>query len=156
MGVIAIKTITGSPDYQIQREWECGSFDLLQDSDPGNGWTELSRDCDQWPQGRRTLYPYASGNNGSGAATNPPLFATFRKYFPETTDAEVDELDFSDVNAGVLPSAPCQSLRLYQNGKKLPCEAYSIDYGTAIVTISAGWMVPGASYEVDFDAAVSA
>ncbi len=59
--VLAYKIISG---YTIQKQFECGQFDILQESDPGNGWVEISRDCDAWLPARWSLYPYASGNNG--------------------------------------------------------------------------------------------
>jgi hypothetical protein len=151
MGVIASKIIGGTA---ILRNWECGTFDLLQASDPGNGWVEISRDCDAWPKSRWTLYPYASGNNGQGQSAPPlgNLEVTFRKYFPNETDDTISELDFSDINEARLPASMCTKFRLYQNGKKLPCEAYSTDYGTTIITILEAWRVPGAAYEGEFDA----
>ena len=151
MGVIASKIIGG---IAILRNWECGTFDLLQASDPGNGWVEISRDCDAWPKSRWTLYPYASGNNGQGQSAPPlgNLEVTFRKYFPNETDDTISELDFSDINEGRLPASMCTKFRLYQNGKKLPCEAYSTDYGTTVITILEAWRVPGAAYEGEFDA----
>ena len=151
MGVIASKIIGGTA---ILKNWECGTFDLMQLSNPGNGWVEISRDCDAWPKSRWTLYPYASGNNGQGQ-TGPPLgnlIVTFRKYFPNETDDTIEDLDFSDINEGRLPASMCTKFRLYQNGKKLPCEAYATDYGTTVVTVSEAWRVPGAAYEGEFDA----
>lgn len=152
MGVVASKIIGGTA---ILRNWECGTFDLLQASNPGNGWVEISRDCDAWPPRRWTLYPYASGNNGQGTAGPPAggFSITYRKYFPDDdTDSTISDLDFSDINGGVLPASMCTKFRLYQNGKKLPCEAYTTDYDASTVTILEAWRVPGASYEGEFDA----
>jgi len=148
--VIAYKIIGGTA---ITRNWECGTFDLLQESSPGNGWVEISRDCDAWPQRRWSLYPYASGNNGQGSIAPPAGNFTikFRKYFPNTEDDTVSVLDMSDINAGILPSSPCTHLWVIQNGKPLPCEAYTIDYGTSEIAISSAWQAPGMSYEVRFD-----
>jgi len=152
MGVLAYKIITGTPDYTVERDWNCGNFDLLQESQPGNGWIEISRDCDAWPQSRRTLNPYASGNNGKGGASPPAQSGPrWRKYFPELGDVEASSLDFSDVNSGYLPTSMCGNFDLFQNGKKLPCEAFTVDYPTSIVTIVSAWRVPGASYEAIYD-----
>ena len=150
MGVIAIKVISGT---QVQHEFECGAFDLMMESDPGNGWAEVSRDCDAWVD-RWGLYPYASGNKGrSGAfpsspASDPRL--PFRKFFPAVDDEFTAVLDFSDINNGILPLTPCSQMFLYQNGKKLPCEAYTVNYGTSALTVAEAWRVPGAAYEAQY------
>ena len=148
MGVLAFKIIGGTA---IKRNWECGTFDILQASSPGNGWVEISRDCDAWPQRRWTLYPYASGNNGAGQYSPPigNIQIDFFKYFPVSDDTQLDDLDMSDINAGVLPSNPA-SLKVYQNGKKIPPIGYTIDYTASTVSIVTDWQVPGASYEVVF------
>jgi len=146
MGVLASKIIDGD---SVIRNWECGSFDLMGESDPANGWVEISRDCDSWP-GRRTLYPYASGMHTGGTgvqATSLDSGVPFRKYFSNTTDTILTDLDFSDINSGVLPSTPCSQMTLYQNGVKIPCEAFSVDYSLSTITINGEWQVPGAAYE---------
>jgi hypothetical protein len=114
--VIAYKIIGG---IAITRNWECGTFDLLQESSPGNGWVEISRDCDAWPQRRWNLYPYASGNNGQGSIAPPAGNFTikFRKYFPNTEDDTVSVLDMSDINAGILPSSPYTRMRVVIMGR---------------------------------------
>lgn len=151
MGVLASKIIGGTA---VLRNWECGNFDLMQANNPANGWTVISRDCDAWPKRRWTLYPYASGNNGQGQAGPPggALTVKFRKYFQTLTDTTRETLDMSDINGGLLPSAPCTHLWVIQNGKPLPCEGYTIDFDTALITILEDWRAPGASYEVRFDA----
>lgn len=146
MGVLAFKVISGTP---VTREWECGTFDLMDESDPSHGWTEISRDCDSWPR-RRTLYPYASGmhtGGRTGSATTLDASVPFRKYFANTTDTILTSLDFSDINGGILPVSPCAQMELYQNGLKLPCEAYTVDYSLSTISILTAWLVPGAAYE---------
>lgn len=154
MGVVAIKLVSGQ---RIQFEFECGAFDLMMDTDPANGWEEVSRDCDAWVN-RWERYPYASGShrggvNGSQMAMPEPGFP-FRKYFPADGDNFTATLDFSDINEGILPITPCSQMWLLQNGKKLPCEAFTINYTTSVLTILEIWRVPGAAYEAIYTAPV--
>jgi hypothetical protein len=154
MGVLAIKTISG---VVLKFEFECGTFDLAQENGGLDGWVEISRDCDRWPATRTTLTPYASGNK----AQSKFLYdfserVGHRKYFPHSGDDIIETLDMSDVNGGKLPSTPCVWMTIMQNMvRKIPCEAYTIDYTTSIITIAEEWRVPGASYEVTFFAPVA-
>ncbi len=152
MAVTAYKIIALPSEHTVQREWECGTFDLMNDTDPGNGWVELSRDCDAWRQQRRTLVPFASGNNGLGQVTNPyiPAMLRFYKPFIAAENEIITELDLSDINGGVLPSDLCAYFDLSQNGKEIPCTALTADYGTSIVAIDPLWQVMGANYYVKF------
>jgi len=146
MGVVAYK-VFGPPDTTVVNEFECGQFDLLQEYQPGNGWTEISRNCDNMPIDRRTLRPYASGWNNSGYA-NPaiPSRLPFEKAFIAAEDEILLTFDFSDINGGFLPSGLI-GFSLYQNGKYIPSRALTADYGTSIVTLSSEWGVPGANYD---------
>lgn len=156
MAVRAYRTITDGPNtYQIEHTFECGQFDLIQESNPGI-WTEIWRDCDLGTKTRRTLWPYASGLKGV-VDVDVTLSSRARhwKYFQGTNDDFTANLDLSDINDGVLPSGFCTWMEVYQNGKKLPCRAYSVNFATATVTIDGEWRVPGASYEVIFWAAPS-
>lgn len=75
----------------------------------------------------------------------------FRKYFPGQFDEDfVSLLDLSDVNSGLLPVDYCVWMEVIQNGKKLPCEAFSVNFALSSVEIESEWTVPGASYEVIF------
>lgn len=113
--VLAYKIISG---YTIQKQFECGQFDILQESDPGNGWVEISRDCDAWLPARWSLYPYASGNNGGYfSSSNGTVVPEFAKYFEILDDTQLTELDLSDINSGVLPSNPSARMGIFQNGK---------------------------------------
>ena len=153
MAVVTYKIIDG---ITVQRQWECGQYDLLQETSPGNGWIEISRDCDAWMPSRWTLYPYASGNNGKYLAT-PIVGAVplkFRKYFPNDTDDTITELDISDVNGGVMPSDMCSYFWCIQNGKPLPCEALTWDSSIGKVYISSAWQVPGAAYECRWEVGI--
>ena len=147
MAVKAYKVISGK---KVEALFECAYFDSMQLG--GGGWTEIWRDCDQYTQKRRTLWPFASGPKSyldlEVAVADTRL--KHRKYFPSDDDNWTSELDLSDVNSGVLPSDGCIWMEVWQNGKKLPCEAYTVDFGTAIVTINEAWRVPGAAYEVLF------
>jgi hypothetical protein len=149
VAVLATKTLFGFP---VQRYFECGQFDLLQEN--GGGWTELWRDCDVWTAQRRTLWPFASGPKGTANAVVVSIADTrtrFRKYFPALADEEYKSaLDLSDVNSGLLPIDYCVWMEVQQNGKCLPCEAFSVNFALATVNIEAEWQVPGASYEVKF------
>lgn len=149
MAVLATKVLFGKP---ATRYFECGQFDILQES--GGGWTELWRDCDIWTSARRTLWPFASGPKGSASAVVVSIADTrtrFRKYFPATADEEfMSVLDLSDVNSGLLPVDYCVWMEVLQNGKKLPCEAFSVNFALSRVEIESEWTVPGASYEVIF------
>lgn len=149
MGVLAYKIMSIPPDVTIQREWECGTYDLMVESGNADGWTEVSRDCDKWPS-RQTLYPYASGMHTGGnsvIATTLDPGIPFQKEFPNTDDSIITELDFSDMNGGVLPVSPCSQMWLYQNGVKMRCGQYVVDYGTATIAIVSDYQVPGAAYE---------
>lgn len=152
MGVLAYKIVDlgGGNVASFKQEFECGVFDLADESGGLDGWVEIARDCDRWPSTRRTLTPYASGNKGaSDFISTFDDKIRFRKYFPNTTDAELDVLDLSDMNGGVLPAMVW--IDLYQNGKQIPTpEACTVDYDTAELTILAEWRVPGAAYEVIF------
>lgn len=151
MGVIAYKIVdfSGTP-ISFTYEFECGTFDLADDAGGLDGWVEVSRDCDHWPATRQTLTPFASGNkNASAFLTNFDGRIRFRKYFPNTSDGEIDVLDLSDMNGGRVPSLVW--VDVYQNGKQLPTlEVCTVDYDTAELTIAAEWRVPGAAYEVIF------
>jgi hypothetical protein len=148
--VLAYKIISG---YTIQKQFECGQYDILQESDPGNGWVEISRDCDAWLPARWSLYPYASGNNGGFfSSSNGTVIPEFAKYFANDTDTALTELDLSDINSGVLPANPAARMGVFQNGKKLPFLAYTLDYGLSKILIATDWQVPGASYEVVYRA----
>lgn len=146
MGVLAYKIVGAD---QVQRDWECGTFDLMVDSDPSHGWVVIARDCDSWPA-RRTLTPYASGMKTGGKtsiATNLNPSTPYRKFFSNTDDTILTTLDFSDINGGVLPPNPCNQMFLFQDGVKMPCSAYTIDYLTSVITIDTAWQTPGAAYE---------
>lgn len=152
MAVSAYKIVTG---VRIERLFECGQFDLLQEN--GGGWTEIWRDCDYLLRTSRTQWPFASGQKGAVEA-NIAVSDTrlrHRKYFPSDEDNFTSTLDLSDVNNGVLPSDVCAWMEVWQNGKKLPCEAFEVNFTTAIVTLFEGWLVPGAAYEVLFWASPS-
>ena len=146
MGVLATKAISGG---QISRDWECGTFDLMDESNPSHGWTEISRDCDSWPA-RRTLYPYASGMRTGGrtaTATNLDPTVPFRHHFPASLDEIITELDFSGVNGGVLPTSPCNQMILKQNdSREIRCEFYTVDYSVSKIYLDASVQVPGADY----------
>lgn len=136
MGVQARKIIALPVEHVIERNFECGTFDLLQESQPGNGWVEVWRDCDAWPKTRRTLYPYASGNNGLAISSPPqPAPAPFEKYFAATESEALFEFDLSDTNGGALPSNKTQ-IDVYQNGKWIPRRAFSVDYTTSVILTS--------------------
>lgn len=153
MAVRAYRTITadGGGDYVIQYTFECGQFDLMQENDPGI-WTEIWRDCDLGTKSRRTLVPFASGIKGiADVEVNlADSRQKHRKYFQASDDSFTTDLDLSDVNGGILPAIPCAWMEVYQNGKKLPCEGYTVDYTTPKVVINSEWTVPGASYEIIF------
>lgn len=147
MAVRAYKIVSG---YPIEYTFECGQFDAMQAN--GAGWTEIWRDCSIGGRLRRTLYPYASGLLGY-ADLNVNISNSrqrHQKYFQETGDAWASSLDLSDVNGGFLPLDPCSYIEVYQNGKKLPCSAITVNYSTSTITIASEWLVPGASYEVLF------
>ncbi len=152
MAVRASRSITeGSDTFTIYHTFECGAFDLIAENNPGI-WTEIWRDCDLGTKNWRKLWPYASGKKGvvdvevniSGTRQR------HRAYTQPGDDSFVSTLDLSGVNGGVLPPNPCVWMDLYQNGKKLPCEAFTLNYSTAIITILEEWRVPGAAYEVLF------
>ena len=146
MPVTAFK-IFSPPDTTVIREFECGTWDALQDYQPTNGWTLISRTCDAWPSRRRTLYPYASGNNGAGATSPPiPALLPFQKTFLAAENEILLTFDFSDINGGLLPDG-LAGFFLYQNGKFIPTRALTADYGTSIVTLSSEWGVMGANYD---------
>lgn len=150
MAVLAYKVISG---VTVQKQFECGTFDLLQETSPGNGWIEISRDCDVWLPSRWSLYPYASGNNGGYfSTTNGAVVPEFVKYFPNETDDAITELDLSDINGGLMPSNPAARMNVYQSGKKLPYVALTYDNDNSKVLISTAWQVPGAAYEVVYRA----
>lgn len=142
-------TVSGTP-YKIEYTFECGQFDLMQEN--GAAWTEIWRDCDIAGKLRRSLYPYASGllSYADIKVDVSGQRLRHRKYFQTTDDTWRTTFDLSDVNGGVLPLDVCTYMEVYQNGKKIPCEAYTVNYSTAIVTLSTNWAVPGASYEVLF------
>ena len=152
MAVRASRSITeGSDTFTIYHTFECGAFDLIAENNPGI-WTEIWRDCDLGTKNRRTLWPFASGLKGV-ADVEVNLADTrqkHRKYFPASDDSFTTDLDLSDVNNGILPANPCAWMEVYQNGKKLPCEAYTLNYATPKVVIGGEWAVPGAAYEVIF------
>ena len=151
MGVIAQYIDSGGAVFKF--EFECGTFDLADENSGLDGWEEIARDCDHWPATRVRLTPYASGPKGvSDALFDFRERVKFRKYFPMTEDTEVSTLDLSDVNGGKLPSNPCAWIDVLQNGKSIPCEGWEVDYTTAIITINSEWLVPGAAYEVKFQA----
>lgn len=157
MAVRASRTVTvSSVDYTVYYTFECGQFDLIEENTPGV-WTEIWRDCDLGTKTRRTLYPMASGLKGVvDVDFTLPDRLRHRKYIQGTDDSFTSTLDLSDINDGVLPSDFCRWLEIYQNGKKLPCEAIEeIDFSTAVITIDSAWRIPGASYEVIFWAAPS-
>jgi len=143
----------GADTYRIEHTFECGQFDVIQANNPGV-WTEIWRDCDLGTKNRRTLWPYASGIKGVvDANANMQLRGRHWKYFPSSNDDFTATLDMSDVNCGQLPTDPCAWVEILQNGKKLPCSAFTINFVTSIITILAEWRVPGAAYEVLFWAA---
>jgi hypothetical protein len=149
MAVRAYKIVSG---VRVERWFECGLFDLIQETD--SSWNEIWRDCDMLTQRTRVLVPFASGPKGfvdmevSVADTR----LRHRKYFPAPEDFEEVPylLDCSDVNNGGLPNDACAWSEVYQNGKKLPCEGYYINYTTATFVIEEVWRVMGAAYEVIF------
>lgn len=146
--VLAYKVISG---VTVQKQFECGTFDLLQETSPGNGWIEISRDCDVWLPSRWSLYPYASGSNGGySSSTSIKSPVKFRKYFPNETDDTITELDFSDINGGFLPVDMCSDMDIIQSGKVIPCEGLTWDRTISKVYISSAWQVPGAAYEGKF------
>lgn len=149
MAVLAQKFIITK---NVQRYFECGQFDLLQEN--GGGWTELWRDCDVWASQRRTLWPFASGPKGSANASviAGATLAKFRKYFPANDDDFQPILDLSDVNGGVLcePTKACEYTEVLQNGKKLPCEAYTVNFALSRIEVYGEWASPGEAYEVLF------
>lgn len=150
MAVRAYKIVSG---YRLEYTFECGQFDLANEN--GAGWTEIWRDCDLGARARRTLYPYASGLKGV-ADIDVNIAGSrlrHRKYFPSSDDSFTDTLDLSDTNSGQLPLDYCTWFEMYQNGKKIPCEAFTVNFGTAVVTINEAWRVPGAAYEILFWAA---
>ena len=150
MGVIATKTIGSDV---LTKEWNCSTFDFMQATQPGNGWVEIARDCDRVV--RRTLFPYASGPSyfsDTAALFNEKV--RHRKYFPAVDEVNTSTLNLSDVNNGLLPFDFCKWGEVYQNGKKLPCEAFALNASTAVLAINSAWIVPGAAYEVFFWASV--
>lgn len=158
MGVKARKTVDG---IRVVREFPCGTFDLMDEGNPGHGWIAFYRDCDKMVPGQRTSFPFASGFKSGGdgevaAALDERL--PFRKVFLPSGDPEemVYELDCTDINNGVLPSNPCAKLWLFQNrSTKLLCEEYEIDTPTAgWITLSDSVVVPGALYELLFEAPI--
>lgn len=153
MAVRAYKIVEISgTDYRIEHSFNCGVFDLMTEGGT-NEWTEIWRDCDIWVN-RQTEYPYASGPRAHWHVENTITEESrHRAYFLASDDTFTSTLDLSDTNDGVLPSDVCRWMEIYQNGKKLPCEGYSVDPDTSVVTISSDWRVPGASYEVIFWAA---
>lgn len=152
MAVRAYATISG---YTIEKTFECGQFDLMVDSGNPDGWTEIWRDCDLGTKDRRRLWPYASGLKGTvDLDITLPERARARKYFQASDDTFTDDLDMS-TDFDTLPTDPCVWIEVWQNGKKIPCEGFTVDYGTLIITINSEWRVPGASYEVFVWAAAS-
>lgn len=151
MAVRAYKIISASgTPYRIEYTFECGQFDLMQAN--GAAWTEIWRDCDIAGKLRRSLYPFAAGLL-SAADVKVDISGQklrHRKYFATTDDTVRTALSLSDVNGGVLPLDICTYIDVYQNGKKIPCEGFSINHSTSTITIAAAWAVPGASYEVLF------
>lgn len=151
MGVIAQYIDPGGAVFKF--EFECGTFDLADENSGLDGWEEIARDCDHWPATRRRLNYYASGPKSlSDAIFNFSERVRFRKYFETTDDTVRDVLSLTDVNGGKLPTNPCAWIEVYQNGKSLPCEGWSVDYTAKTITISEAWRVPGAAYEVKFQA----
>ena len=151
MAVRASRTISDGVDtFSIEHTFECGTFDLITENNPGDR-TEIWRDCDLGTKNRRTLWPYSSGLKGVvDLDFTMPSRARHWKYFQATNDDFTATLSMTDINCGVLPPDFCTWLELYQNGKKLPCRAFTINFLTSIITILEEWRVPGASYEVVF------
>jgi hypothetical protein len=149
MAVRAYKIVSG---VRVERWFECGQFDLIQEND--TSWQEIWRDCDMLLQRTRIEVPFAAGWKGyvdmeiSVADTR----LRHRKYFAYPDDPEEVPafLDCSDVNGGGLPSDVCRWSEVYQNGKKLPCEGYYINYTTSTFVIREDWRAAGAAYEVVF------
>lgn len=155
MAVRAYRELTDGPvTATIEHTFECSTFDLITENEPGI-WTEIWRDCDMGTRSRRRLWPYASGLKGTADVDiTIPARQRHWKYFQGTNDDFVTDLDMSDINGGVLPGDFCRWMEVYQNGKKLPCRAYTIQHTPpATVLIDGEWTVPGASYEVIFWAA---
>lgn len=145
MAVRAYATISG---FTIEHTFECGQFDLMLENGNAEGWVEIWRDCDLATNQRRRLWPYASGLKGTADIDiTLPDRARARKYFQAVDDTFTDVLDMS-TDFDTLPSDPCVWIEIYQNGKRLPCESYTVDYDTLEITINTEWRVPGASYEV--------
>lgn len=158
MAVIAYKIFTnGSDSYRVEHAFNCGQFDLLDESQPGHGWVEVWRDCDLMIPERRTLFPFASGPKGVVESDIQIADTRLRHYkaFEDTGDSFTATLDMSTVNDGILPTDVCAYMDLYQNGKWLPCRAYTVNHSTSTITINSEWRVPGASYDVVFWAAPS-
>lgn len=156
MAVRAYRTILqdGGPDsFTVEHTFECGQYDSMIAN--GNAdWQEIWRDCDMGTKNRRTLWPYASGLKGvADVDIVIPGRQRHRKYFPASDDSFASELDMSDINGGFLPLNYCTYMDLLQNGKKLPCEGFGINYTLSKIVIEGEWTVPGASYEVIFWAA---
>lgn len=159
MAVRAYRKITpesGPPDVTIYRTFDCGQFDSMI-ANGNTDWTEVWRDCDLATKQWRPLWPYASGFKGvADVEINlADSRQKHRKYVQASDDTFTSEIDLSDINAGILPINRCTWMDVFQNGKKLPCEAYEVDYTLAKITIETEWRAPGASYEVLFWAAPS-
>lgn len=153
MAVIAFKNITYlSKEYRVEHTFECGQFDLMDEQQPGHGWTEVWRDCDLLAPERQTLIPFASGPKGVVSADIRIADTRLRHYFdlPATDDSFVTALDLSGINGGILPSNYCTYIDLYQNGVLLPCSAYTVTHSTSTINIDSDWQIPGASYTVKF------
>ncbi len=150
MGVIATKVLSG---LQLSYEFECSEFDNMVANATTDGWAEVSRDCDHRPE-KRTWegYPYASKATNTGpvkAQTVAPGARVYKRF-----DADEDEiitvLDLSDMNGGLLPSDACALYDIYQNGQRLDCTLWEIDFDTALLTIGADRQAPGVNYVVLF------
>ena len=139
-------------DVRVEHAFNCGQFDKMAEDQPGNGWVEIWRDCDLMIPDRQTLIPYASGPKGVVNADVKIADTRLRHYFNSdgTDDAFTATLDLSGVNGGILPADHCTYMDLYQNGKLLPCQAYTVNHTTSLVTIATEWRVPGATYTIKF------
>lgn len=154
MAVRAFRTITpesGPPDVVVYHTFDCGQYDSMK-ANGDTDWTEVWRDCDLATKQWRPLWPYASGFKGiADVEVNiADSRQRHRKYTRPLNDTFPSEIDLSDINDGFLPANHCVYLEVYQNGKKLPCEAYTVNYSLAKIEIETEWQVPGAAYEVLF------
>ncbi len=151
MGVIATKILSG---YQLIFEFDCSNFDNMVANGTTDGWEEVSRDCDHKPPSREwDGYPFSSKSTNTSEinlATNVGSGARVYKRFDADEDEVLTELDLSDMNGGILPTNVCAMYDVYQNGNRLSCTLWEIDFDTKLLAIGTDRQAPGVNYEVLF------